>query len=203
MSDWILNEDGKYADLEYTNFPASCDNWTNSEDISSSLIGAANQYRAAMENGNYTNAQAVLNSNPRLRNALINADTINRLKHSIMAVERMFTSTIESYIKRFTDAAKNSADKAKESEVAAKASSDIASQKRDESLQIVEDLKTLKGTLPTDFTDYADDIADARNYIDETIQTHNTDEHSHADIRASVEELRTTTESHKHDAADI
>ena len=99
MSDWILNEDGKYADLEYTNFPASCDNWTNSEDISSSLIGAANQYRAAMENGNYTNAQAVLNSNPRLRNALINADTINRLKHSIMAVERMFTSTIESYIK--------------------------------------------------------------------------------------------------------
>ena len=56
MSDWILNEDGKYADLEYTNFPASCDNWTNSEDISSSLIGAANQYRAAMENGNYTNA---------------------------------------------------------------------------------------------------------------------------------------------------
>nr|DAG94935.1 MAG TPA: Preneck appendage protein barrel, VIRAL PROTEIN.8A [Herelleviridae sp.] len=203
MSDWILNEDGKYADLEYTNFPASCDNWTNSEDISSSLIGAANQYRAAMENGNYTNAQAVLNSNPRLRNALINADTINRLKHSIMAVERMFTSTIESYIKRFTDAAQNSANKAKESEVAAKASSDIASQKRDESLQIVEDLKTLKGTLPTDFTDYADDIADARNYIDETIQTHNTDEHSHADIRASVEELRTTTESHKHDAADI
>lgn len=57
--------------------------------------------------------------------------------------------------------------------------------------------------MPTDFTDYADDIADARNYIDETIQTHNTDEHSHADIRASVEELRTTTESHKHDAADI
>ena len=203
MSDWILNEDGKYADLEYTNFPASCDNWTNSEDISSSLIGAANQYRAAMENGNYTNAQAVLNSNPRLRNALINADTINRLKHSIMAVERMFTSTIESYIKRFTNAAQNSAAKAKESEVAAKASSDIASQKRDESLQIVENLKTLKGTLPTDFTDYADDIADARNYIDETIQTHNTDEHSHADIRASVEELRTTTESHKHDAADI
>nr|DAT26274.1 MAG TPA: hypothetical protein [Bacteriophage sp.] len=26
LSDWILNEEGKYADLEYTNFPASCDN---------------------------------------------------------------------------------------------------------------------------------------------------------------------------------
>ena len=171
--------------------------------MSSSLIGAANQYRTAMENGSYLNAQAILNSNPRLRNILINADTINRLKHAIMALERMFTSSINSYVKSFTDAAKSSADKAKESESIAKASSDIASQKRDESMQLVEDLRTLKGTLPTDFSDYVEDIADARNYIDTQVTEHNTSTSSHPDIRDTLITLEGKVDGHTHDAGDI
>lgn len=119
MSKWTLNDDGTYTDLEYTNFPAQCDNWPNSEDISESMIAPANQYRKAMENGEYSSAQAILDNLPRLRNMLINADTINRLKHSIMALERMFTDTIEPYIKKFTDAAKTSADNAASSAAAA------------------------------------------------------------------------------------
>lgn len=171
--------------------------------MSSSLIGAANQYRTAMENGSYLNAQAILNSNPRLRNILINADTINRLKHAIMALERMFTSSINSYVKSFTDAAKSSADKAKKSESIAKASSDIASQKRDESMQLVEDLRTLKGTLPTDFSDYVEDIADARNYIDTQVTEHNTSTSSHPDIRDTLITLEGKVDGHTHDAGDI
>lgn len=69
-----------------------------------------------MQNQNYNGAQLILNNNPRLKNILVNADTLNRLKHSIMALERMFTDTIDAYIKKFTDAAAASASKAATSE---------------------------------------------------------------------------------------
>lgn len=112
MSNYITNEDGTYVDLEYTQFPAQCDSWENSEDISASMIGPANQYRTFIENGNYADAQVILNNNPRLKNMLINADTINRMKQGIMAVQRMFKDTIESYVKGFMDKAKEYCDNA-------------------------------------------------------------------------------------------
>ena len=112
MSKWTLTDEGNYADLEYTDFPAQCDNWPNSEDITASTAEVAKQYHNAIQGENYSGAQLILSNNPRLKNILINADTINRLKHSIMALERMFTDTIEPYIKKFMHAAKAYADNA-------------------------------------------------------------------------------------------
>ena len=203
MSNYITNEDGTYVDLTYTRFPAQCDSWADSQDITASMIGPANQYRKAVESGNYNNAQAILNGNPLLRNMLINADTINRMKHGIMALERMFVDSIQNYIKKFTDSAKASAESAKSDADAAKASSDIASQKRDESYRLVEDLRTLKGSLPTDFTDYTEELADARNYIDEAVSIHNSSGDAHPDIRDAIQEIRSSTEGHTHSALEI
>ena len=110
--DFAKTEDGRYVDLEYTHFPAEIDSWVNSEDVSSSMLGPSNQYLTAMSTGRFSDAQTVLMNNPRLRNMIINADLMNKIKHAVMALERMFTEDIEIYIKQFMDSAKASAEQA-------------------------------------------------------------------------------------------
>lgn len=84
------NPDGSYADLEYTKFPAEIDSWQNSEDVTAEYLSLANDYKSALLAGNYGNAQNILNANPQLKRMIFKADDINKLKHSIMAVERFF-----------------------------------------------------------------------------------------------------------------
>lgn len=95
-----LNSDGKYSDLQYTNFPAAVDSWEDVMDVSADTIALANQYMKYCEAGDYTAAQSILDSDNtgKLKRMQINALVINQCRHAIMAIERMWRDDIESYI---------------------------------------------------------------------------------------------------------
>lgn len=94
-----LGSNGKYNDLQYTDFPASVDSWEDVADVSADSITLANQYRQYCEDGNYSAAQQLLENNPTLKKMQINALTINQIRHATMALERMFKDDIETYVK--------------------------------------------------------------------------------------------------------
>lgn len=196
-------EDGRYVDLEYTLFPAEVDSWVNSEDVSVNMLGPSNQYLAAMSTGRYSDAQTILANYPRLKNMIINADLMNKIKHATMALERMFTEDIETYIKQFTDLAKSSADKAVSSADIASKASKTATAARDESQSLVSTLRTLKGTLPSDFTEYVKELAGMREFFTGKLNEHNTSGVAHDDIRKAITKLQTNVVKHNHSAAEI
>lgn len=190
------NPDGTYTDLAYTKFPAKVDSWQDSQNLTANYLSPANDYKTALLNGNYSAAQSILNANPELKRMLIGADDINKLKHSQMAIERLFTEDIEEYIKSYTDKSTSEADKATTSaanaaisEKNALNSETAAAAKASEANELVEDLRTLKGTLPTDFTEYTQQIADVKEKIDNTIDEHNTSNTAHQDIRDDLEKI--------------
>lgn len=88
----------KYTDLDLTNFPVSEDNWARMSDISASLIAAEKQYQALWEAGNISGANALLDSNEGLRNAIFNADKWNKIRDGIIALQRFYLNDIQSYI---------------------------------------------------------------------------------------------------------
>lgn len=190
------NPDGTYTDLAYTKFPAKVDSWQDSQNLTANYLSLANDYKTALLNGNYSAAQSILNANPELKRMLIGADDINKLKHSQMAIERLFTEDIEEYIKSYTDKSTSEADKATTSatnaaisEKNALNSETAAAAKASEANELVENLKTLKGTLPSDFTEYTQQIADAKKEFDNKIDEHNTSDTAHQDIRDDLEKI--------------
>ena len=187
------NPDGTYTDLTYTKFPAKVDSWQDSKNLTANYLSIANDYKTALLNGNYSAAQSILNANPELKRMLIGADDINKLKHSQMAIERLFTEDIEEYIKSYTDKSTSEADKATTSaanaaisEKNALNSETAAAAKASEANELVENLKTLKGTLPTNFTEYTQQIVDAKEEFDNKIDEHNTSNTAHQDIRDNL-----------------
>lgn len=187
------NPDGTYSDLEYTQFPAQIDSWQNSEDLTANFLDAANNYKSALLSGNYDTAQNILNSNPQLKRMMIRADDINKLKHATMALERLFAEDIEQFIKSYTDKASTEAEKATtaagNASISEKNAEDFkteAEAKAAEANQLVETLRTLKGTLPSDFTEYTQQIADAKTEFNNTISEHNTSTSAHQDIRTAL-----------------
>lgn len=106
------NPDGSYADLEYTKFPAEIDSWQNSEDVTAEYLSLANDYKSALLAGNYGNAQNILNANPQLKRMIFKADDINKLKHSIMAVERFFTEDVDAHLRVYSDKSSEAAENA-------------------------------------------------------------------------------------------
>lgn len=198
------NPDGTYTDLAYTKFPAKVDSWQDSQNLTANYLSLANDYKTALLNGNYSAAQSILNANPELKRMLIGADDINKLKHSQMAIERLFTEDIEEYIKSYTDKSTSEADKsttsaanAAISEKNALNSETAAAAKASEANELVENLKTLKGTLPSDFTEYTQQIADAKKEFDNKIDEHNTSDTAHQDIRNDLEKISSNVYSKK------
>lgn len=190
------NPDGTYTDLAYTKFPAKVDSWQDSQNLTANYLSLANDYKTALLNGNYSAAQSILNANPELKRMLIGADDINKLKHSQMAIERLFTEDIEEYIKSYTDKSTSEADKATTSaanaaisEKNALNSETAAAAKASEANELVENLKTLKGTLPSDFVEYTQQIANAKEEFDNKIDEHNTSDTAHQDIRDDLEKI--------------
>lgn len=92
------NEDGTYIGLDSTKFPAEVDSWQDSEDVDNQNLAYANAFRKAMEDGNANLAQQILLQHPALKKMRIDAETINQLKHAVMAIERLFKEDIEDYI---------------------------------------------------------------------------------------------------------
>lgn len=169
------NPDGSYVDLEYTKFPAEVDSWQNNEDITAEYLSLANDYKSAILAGNYENARKILDANPQLKRMMITADDINKIKHSTMALERLFTEDIETYVKSFTDKATSEAEKATSS-----ATSAALSEKNSEGIKSdVEDIRdtiqknidvatTLSNEAKTSATDAkasADKAQESLNYL--------------------------------------
>ena len=114
-----------------------------------------------------------------------------------MALERMFKEDIELYIESFTNKASDfSAKAATSAENAITAannaleSKNFTQEKAEEANQLVENLRSLKGTLPSDFTEYTQQVANIKNQLDETINTHNTNSSAHEDIRLMIKNSR-------------
>ena len=114
-----------------------------------------------------------------------------------MALERMFKEDIELYIESFTNKASDfSAKAATSAENAITAannaleSKNFTQEKAEEANQLVENLRSLKGTLPSDFTEYTQQVANVKNQLDETINTHNTSSSAHEDIRLMIKNSR-------------
>lgn len=161
------------------------------------MLSDVNDYKKAIQNGNYALAQSILEANPKIKNTIIDATDINELKHSTMALERMFKEDIELYIESFTNKASDfSAKAATSAENAITAannaleSKNFAQEKAEEANQLVENLRSLKGTLPSDFTEYTQQVANVKNQLDETINTHNTSSSAHEDIRLMIKNSR-------------
>ena len=161
------------------------------------MLSDVNDYKKAIQNGNYALAQSILEANPKIKNTIIDATDINKLKHGTMALERMFKEDIELYIESFTNKASNfSAKAATSAENAITAannaleSKNFTQEKAEEANQLVENLRSLKGTLPSDFTEYTQQVANIKNQLDETINTHNTNSSAHEDIRLMIKNSR-------------
>ena len=187
------NPDGSYVDLEYSRFPAEVDSQQNNENVTAEYLSLANEYKTALLAGNYENAKSILDANPQLKRMMITAEDINKTKHATMALERMFTEDIEAYVKSFTDKASLEAEKSTTSATNAALSEanaanykKIAQEKADEANQLVENLKVLKGTLPSDFTDYVNQV----NGYSSALTDHNISSDAHRDIRKAIKDAK-------------
>lgn len=191
------NEDGTYVELNFSDFPSSVDSWQDSLDVSSEMLVYVNQYRAAMEANNYSLGKQILDDHPDLQRMLIGAKDINEIKHGLMAVQRWIDENLEGYLGQYTTSAQNSAGAAATSAAEAAASALESSQSsnasyqaqvisesaRDEANKLVEDLRSLTGTLPSDFTEYVQQMDGVRDYVDSEITAHNSNDQTHEDLR--------------------
>jgi hypothetical protein len=104
------------------------------------LLSDVNDYKEAIQNGNYALAQSILEANPKIKNTIIDATDINKLKHGTMALERMFKEDIELYIESFTNKASDFSAKAATSAENAITAANNAALSENSSKEIQKDL---------------------------------------------------------------
>ena len=200
------NEDGTYVGLDYfTRYPVTVDSWQDNLDVSNEMLPYVNQYRNAMTSNNLNLAESILAQHPDLARMQINATDINEIKHAVMAIERWTIENLEEYLLQYSDqaqasadtaasyaqAAANSANQADTSKNAAYQSQMAAKESEDEANLLVETLRSLTGTLPSDFSEYVNDMAGVKDYVDDEIATHNVNQTAHSDIRKQLSQAQT------------
>lgn len=104
------------------------------------MLSEVNDYKKAIQNGNYALAQSILEANPKIKNTIIDATDINELKHGTMALERMFKEDIELYIESFTNKASDFSTKAATSAENAITAANNAALSENSSKEIQKDL---------------------------------------------------------------
>ena len=87
-----------YSDLTFTNFPEAVDTFTTMLDITAADASALLAYQNAMESGNVTQANAALAGMTDAQKKIITASQINKLTNAIIALQRFYSSNIQSYI---------------------------------------------------------------------------------------------------------
>lgn len=194
------NEDGTYVGLPDTKFPFQVDSWQDSLDVSVEMLPYVNQYRAAMESNNLPLAEQILAQHPDMARMQISATDVNEMKHGLMAVERWCAENLEESLGQYTEDAQNSAEAAARYAEAASSSADGAEASKNAAYQsevaakssedaanlLVENLRSLSGSLPSDFTEYVNDISGVREYVDSEIAAHNVNQTAHDDIRQQM-----------------
>lgn len=100
-----------YQDLTFTTFPDEIQNFITSLDILASDAEALNNYQQAMRDGNYQLAQTYLLQIPNWNNKIIDANKINTLIDTCVALERFYKNDIMPYINQKEIDFKNEIDK--------------------------------------------------------------------------------------------
>lgn len=104
MSYTLESKTGKYIDTPLTNFPVSEDVWNRMMDVTSSLMPLVTQYNEYFKQGNITACNALVESNPGLKDCFFDAEKFNWMRDAIIAVQRYFLEDVEQFI---TDTAQN------------------------------------------------------------------------------------------------
>lgn len=99
MSYTLESKTGKYIDTPLTNFPVSEDVWNRMMDVTSSLMPLVTQYNEYFKQGNITACNALVESNPGLKDCFFNAEKFNWMRDAIIAVQRYFLEDVEQFIK--------------------------------------------------------------------------------------------------------
>ena len=92
----------KYPDLD-CNFPESVDNIDKMQDLTTVTKPLADQYYSLVNDGKIQEANTFLSNNTRLVYSIFNASKFNKLRDSIIAVQRMFVDDIEDYLSELHD----------------------------------------------------------------------------------------------------
>lgn len=98
MSYTLETKTGKYIDTPLTNFPVSEDVWNRMMDVTSSLMPLVTQYNEYFKQGNITACNALMESNPGLKDCFFNAEKFNWMRDAIIAVQRFFLEEVEQLI---------------------------------------------------------------------------------------------------------
>lgn len=88
----------QYPDLTLTNFPNSLDQFTTWLNIVATDGPLIAQYQSAMEAGNTTQANQILEQIPQGTQKIITAVSLNTLSQAMLALERFYLTDIEPYI---------------------------------------------------------------------------------------------------------
>lgn len=92
----------KYPDLD-CNFPESVDNIDKMQDLTTTTKPLADQYYALVNAGKIQEANTFLANNSRLAYSIFNAAKFNKLRDSVIAVQRMFVDDIDEYLGELHD----------------------------------------------------------------------------------------------------
>lgn len=87
-----------YQDLTFTTFPDQIQTFVQMLDILASDANALNGYQQAMRDGNYQLAQTYLSQIPNWNNKIIDANKINTLIDTCVALERFYNNEIIPYV---------------------------------------------------------------------------------------------------------
>lgn len=88
---------GTYENLD-SNMPASIDNFDRMNDISVNELAAKQSFDNYISNGQFTEAAAVIQSNPNLAACLFNADKYNKLRDALIATQLTFVDNASNAI---------------------------------------------------------------------------------------------------------
>lgn len=85
-----------YTDAKLSNFPDKIDDLPRLSDVSATTVGKMNQYNSLMASGDFVGANEILDD--ELAKCLFTADTYNKLRDAIIAVERSFKDDVSEII---------------------------------------------------------------------------------------------------------
>lgn len=86
-----------YPDLQ-NKFPEAIDDFSKFTDPSISQIALINQYYSKFQSGDIAGAAQILEDNPSLKTAILNAERLNKLRDGLIAVQRYYMDDVQEYL---------------------------------------------------------------------------------------------------------
>ena len=97
-----------YSDLTQTVFPNSLDNIVSLLSVTSSDASLIRAFQNMIMDGNFSQAQVILNSIQNANRKFIDAPYLNTIRDAILALERFYKSDIYPYLEEQQEVWKNS-----------------------------------------------------------------------------------------------